>query len=73
VVGSLATPAGYDRPVGLAVLLLDLPTRFLPPGYIGEIEPGFLPRHTYHGRALRVDRDRSSGPSPPWPACSRSR
>ena len=46
VVGSLATPAGYDRPVGLAVLLLDLPTRFLPPGYLGEIEPSFLPDHT---------------------------
>jgi lysylphosphatidylglycerol synthetase-like protein (DUF2156 family) len=43
VVGSLLIPSGYDRPVNLGMVLLDLPTRFLPPGYLGQIEPTFLP------------------------------
>jgi phosphatidylglycerol lysyltransferase len=43
VVGSLLMPSGYDRPVNLATVLIDLPTRFLPPGYLGQIEPTFLP------------------------------
>jgi phosphatidylglycerol lysyltransferase len=45
-VGSLLIPSGYDGPVNLGTVLLDLPTRFLPPGYLGEIEPTFLPDQT---------------------------
>lgn len=41
--GSLLVGNGYDRPPGLLALLTDLPTRFLPPGYLGEVEPAFLP------------------------------
>jgi lysylphosphatidylglycerol synthetase-like protein (DUF2156 family) len=33
----------FDRPPGLIDLLFDLPLRFLPPAYLGELEPAFLP------------------------------
>lgn len=33
----------FDRPPGVAALLAELPLRFLPPGYLGELEPAFLP------------------------------
>ncbi|GAA1290975.1 DUF2156 domain-containing protein [Pseudonocardia aurantiaca] len=33
----------FDRPPTTVGLLLDLPLRFLPPGYLGEVEPQFLP------------------------------
>ena len=33
----------FDRPPTAAQLLADLPLRFLPPGYLGEVEPDFLP------------------------------
>jgi lysylphosphatidylglycerol synthetase-like protein (DUF2156 family) len=36
----------FDRPPSVAALLADLPTRFIPPGYLGEIEPVFLPEGT---------------------------
>lgn len=41
--GTLAA-GGFDRPPGTGELLADLPLRFLPPGYLGEVEPGFLPQ-----------------------------
>ncbi|NMI00745.1 DUF2156 domain-containing protein [Pseudonocardia sp. K10HN5] len=41
--GSLLVAHGYDRPPGLLMLLGDLPVRFLPPVYLGEVEPTFLP------------------------------
>jgi lysylphosphatidylglycerol synthetase-like protein (DUF2156 family) len=34
----------FDRPPTLGMLLADLPLRFLPPGYLGEVEPDFLPQ-----------------------------
>jgi lysylphosphatidylglycerol synthetase-like protein (DUF2156 family) len=34
----------FDRPPTVAQLLADLPLRFLPPGYLGEVEPDFLPQ-----------------------------
>lgn len=42
-VGSVVVARQYDRPPGWGEVLIDLPTRFLPPGYLGEIEAGFLP------------------------------
>jgi phosphatidylglycerol lysyltransferase len=36
----------FDRRPTVAQLLLDLPQRFLPPGYLGEVEPDFLPQGT---------------------------
>lgn len=33
----------FDRPPGTAAVLAELPLRFLPPGYLGEVEPDFLP------------------------------
>jgi phosphatidylglycerol lysyltransferase len=33
----------FDRPPTAGQLLADLPLRFLPPGYLGEVEPDFLP------------------------------
>jgi len=34
----------FDRPPPIRRLLVDLPERFLPPGYLGEVEPDFLPQ-----------------------------
>jgi phosphatidylglycerol lysyltransferase len=34
----------FDRPPTAGRLLADLPLRFLPPGYLGEVEPDFLPQ-----------------------------
>jgi phosphatidylglycerol lysyltransferase len=33
----------FDRPPSTRALLAELPLRFLPPGYLGEVEPSFLP------------------------------
>ncbi|MBW0118915.1 bifunctional lysylphosphatidylglycerol flippase/synthetase MprF [Pseudonocardia abyssalis] len=41
--GTLAAD-GFDRPPSTGELAADLPLRFLPPGYLGEVEPGFLPQ-----------------------------
>ncbi|GAB2938646.1 DUF2156 domain-containing protein [Rhodococcus aerolatus] len=35
---------GFDRPPGLGALLLDVPRRLVPPGYLVETAPAFLPR-----------------------------
>jgi lysylphosphatidylglycerol synthetase-like protein (DUF2156 family) len=43
VLGSLLAAGSYDRAPDLRALLIDLPARFVPPWYLGEIEPGFLP------------------------------
>ncbi|MCW2503010.1 MAG: hypothetical protein JWO79_1294, partial [Actinomycetia bacterium] len=43
VLGSLLVAGSYDRPPGLFALITDLPSRFVPPWYLGEIEPPFLP------------------------------
>jgi len=43
VAGGLALGSGFDRRPGLVTLLHDLPQRFIPPGYLGETEPTFLP------------------------------
>lgn len=34
---------GFDRPVTIIELLGELPRRFLPPGYLGVVDPSFLP------------------------------
>jgi phosphatidylglycerol lysyltransferase len=34
----------FDRPPTIGRLLVDLPERFLPPGYLGEVDPDFLPQ-----------------------------
>ncbi|MDQ1657054.1 MAG: phosphatidylglycerol lysyltransferase [Cryptosporangiaceae bacterium] len=41
--GSLAVADAYDRPLNLGAVLADLPARFVPPWYLGDIEPPFLP------------------------------
>ncbi|GAA4549032.1 DUF2156 domain-containing protein [Pseudonocardia xishanensis] len=38
-----ALRGGFDRPPGFAELLADLPLRFVPPGYLVAVAPGFLP------------------------------
>lgn len=43
VLGGLVLGSGFDRRPGLVALLTDLPLRFVPPGYLGEVEPAFLP------------------------------
>ncbi|MFC4949572.1 bifunctional lysylphosphatidylglycerol flippase/synthetase MprF [Pseudonocardia sp. GCM10023141] len=43
VVGGTAVADQFDRPPTAAQLLADLPLRFLPPGYLGEVDPAFLP------------------------------
>jgi phosphatidylglycerol lysyltransferase len=43
VVGSLLAADQYTPRPNVLDLLADLPTRFLPPGYLGEIEIAFLP------------------------------
>ena len=44
VLGSALVADQYVPPPRLGDLLVDLPTRFLPPGYLGEFEPAFLPQ-----------------------------
>jgi phosphatidylglycerol lysyltransferase len=44
VVGGSLVADGFDRPPSTADLLADLPLRLLPPGYLGEVEPAFLPQ-----------------------------
>ncbi len=41
--GGTAVSAQFDRPPTTGALLTELPLRFLPPGYLGEVEPDFLP------------------------------
>ena len=43
IVGGYLLRAEFDQPPTLVQLLIHLPTRFIPPGYLGEIDPGFLP------------------------------
>jgi len=43
VVGATVLQADFDRPLTLGDLLLALPTRFVPPAYLTEIDPAFLP------------------------------
>ncbi len=43
VLGGTALADQFDRPPTTAQLVADLPLRFLPPGYLGEVEPAFLP------------------------------
>lgn len=43
VVGGALVADQFDRPPTMLALLADLPTRFLPPGYLGEVDPAFLP------------------------------
>jgi lysylphosphatidylglycerol synthetase-like protein (DUF2156 family) len=49
LLGSLYLLGGYllrgqfDQPPTLGQLLLHFPTRFIPPGYLGEVDPPFLP------------------------------
>lgn len=43
LVGSLIVRDQYAPAPGWPALLADLPTRFLPPGYLGELEIAFLP------------------------------
>lgn len=43
VVGGLLLGSGFDRRPGLLNLVQDLPQRFVPPGYLGQVEPDFLP------------------------------
>lgn len=42
--GGTVVAAQFDRPPTVGRLLADLPLRFLPPGYLGELEPPFLPQ-----------------------------
>ncbi len=44
VLGSALVADQYVPPPGPRDLVLDLPTRFLPPGYLGEVDPAFLPQ-----------------------------
>ena len=50
---------------GWTDLLVDLPTRFLPPGYLGELEVTFLPVGPAAGRCS------SSSTTPTASACAR--
>jgi len=43
IVGGLLLGDGFDHRPALSELLTDLPTRFLPPGYLGGLAPGFIP------------------------------
>jgi lysylphosphatidylglycerol synthetase-like protein (DUF2156 family) len=44
VVGGTLVADGFDRPPRMGELAVDLPLRLLPPGYLGEVEPPFLPQ-----------------------------
>jgi phosphatidylglycerol lysyltransferase len=46
VVGGLVLGSGFDRRPGLLNLVQDVPQRFVPPGYLGALEPDFLPVST---------------------------
>jgi lysylphosphatidylglycerol synthetase-like protein (DUF2156 family) len=43
LVGGTADPHGFDRPPDPALLVRSLPFRFVPPGYLAEVAPPFLP------------------------------
>ena len=43
VIGGYLVRDQFDQPPTPGQLLLHLPTRFIPPGYLGEVEPLFLP------------------------------
>jgi lysylphosphatidylglycerol synthetase-like protein (DUF2156 family) len=43
VIGGYLVRDQFDRPPTLGQLLAHFPIRFIPPGYLGEIEPLFLP------------------------------
>ena len=43
LVGAYLLRSDFDRPPTIAGLLLALPSRFVPPGYLTEIDPPFLP------------------------------
>jgi lysylphosphatidylglycerol synthetase-like protein (DUF2156 family) len=43
VAGGVLVRDQFDRPPTLGALFLDLPLRFLPPGYLGEVDAAFLP------------------------------
>jgi phosphatidylglycerol lysyltransferase len=43
VAGGRLLAGQFDRPPGTVALLAELPLRFLPPGYLGEVQPAFLP------------------------------
>jgi len=43
VLGGLALSSGFDRRPGVLALLLDLPQRFVPPGFLGDVATTFLP------------------------------
>jgi len=43
LVGGHLLSAQFSPAPGWVDLLIDLPTRFLPPGYLGQVEIGFLP------------------------------
>jgi lysylphosphatidylglycerol synthetase-like protein (DUF2156 family) len=44
VVVGLAVSGQFDTPPTVLALLTDVPLRFLPPGYLGEVAPSFLPQ-----------------------------
>jgi len=44
VVVGLAVSGQFDTPPTALALLADVPLRFLPPGYLGEVAPSFLPQ-----------------------------
>jgi len=43
LLGGLVLGSGFDRRPGLTALVADLPQRFVPPGYLGELNPQILP------------------------------
>ena len=44
VLVGLVVSGQFDTPPTVLALLADLPLRFLPPGYLGEVAPSFLPQ-----------------------------
>ena len=78
LLGSLYLLGGYllrdqfDQPPTLGQLLLHFPTRFIPPGYLGEVDPPFLPV----GAAATVLSEWTGvvflTACSPWRCCSRS-
>ena len=43
VLGGYLVRDQFDQPPTLGQLLQHFPTRFIPPGYLGEVDPPFLP------------------------------
>ena len=43
LVGGTLLADGFDRPPSTSLLLVSLPFRFVPPGYLAEVTPPFLP------------------------------